>query len=153
MSTPSFVVRGLLLGAVTASYALTCLGGAGAAGAAPSARREAGPLPPPTPAVVQAEPSPSTTPASTAPATAMARFPGGHHLSALNGIAESVDMPWPTDHPWSPVDGVVRDQGQDWYRHADGSWSTTTIDPSDPRHSIGLVFTPAAIRPSALRGQ
>ena len=146
MSTPTFVVRGLLLGAVAASYALTCLGGTTAA---PCAGAQVGSLPA-VPVVVSAEPPPA---APSAPAAAMARFPGGQALRALNGIAESVEMPWPADHARSPVDAVVRDQGQDWYRHADGSWSTTTVDPSDPRHSIGLVFTPAAVRPAALRGQ
>ncbi|MBK8097292.1 MAG: hypothetical protein IPK26_09300 [Planctomycetes bacterium] len=149
MATPSIVVRGLLLGAVAASYALTCLGGTAAA---PGAGTQVGSLPV-VPVVVPAEPLPAVSSAPAAPAAAMARFPGGHTLRALNGIAESVDMPWPADHAWSPVEGVVRDQGQDWYRHADGSWSTTTVDPSDPRHSIGLVFTPAAVRPAALRGQ
>lgn len=84
--------------------------------------------------------------------SAMARFPGGYSFRALNGIVESVDMPWPTDYPWSPVTEVVHDRGQDWYRHADGSWSTTTIDPSDAHHAIGLVFTPAVVRAAALRG-
>lgn len=151
MSTPSFVVRVLLLGAVTASYALTCMGGVVAA---PSNREPAGAVPaaPATPVVVPVVPAAEVA-AAVPPVATMARFPGGHSLRTLNGVAASVDMPWPADRPWSPVAGVVHDQGQDWYRHRDGSWSTTAVDPTDANHAIGLVFTPAPVRSSALRGQ
>jgi hypothetical protein len=141
---------------VATAYAFTCGGGplaprsVAAVGASASApQNDAAP----TPAVVAAPASAPPAPAAEASQSPRARFPGGTSLAPLNGVRESIDMPWPAGRPFSAVAGIVHDRGQDWYKHADGSWSTTTIDPNDPAHSIGLVFTPEEVRPTALRGR
>ena len=56
-------------------------------------------------------------------------LPDGTFVDALNGV---VDAPSMKDYwgpfPWSPIVGVERsDAGLDWYKHADGSYSTTQM--------------------------
>lgn len=77
--------------------------------------------PAPTPAA-----APCAPPAIAAPA-ATTRFVDGSHLPALNGVATDLTMPWPGGGPFSPVLKVITHQGQQWYRHADGSMSTTVV--------------------------
>jgi hypothetical protein len=67
-----------------------------------------------------------------APAAAPSRdllLPDGTTMPTLNGAtdAEPLATYW-GPFPWSPIVGVERnDQGLDWYRHADGSYSTTQM--------------------------
>lgn len=56
-------------------------------------------------------------------------LPDGTLVDALNG---AVDVPPLKDYwgpfPWSPIVGVERSSaGVDWYKHADGSYSTTEM--------------------------
>lgn len=56
-------------------------------------------------------------------------LPDGTTMPTLNGAtdAEPLATYW-GPFPWSPIVGVERnDQGLDWYRHADGSYSTTQM--------------------------
>lgn len=56
-------------------------------------------------------------------------LPDGTSVPTLNGAtdAEPLATYW-GPFPWSPIVGVERnDQGLDWYRHADGSYSTTQM--------------------------
>lgn len=55
-------------------------------------------------------------------------LPDGTSVPALNGAVDAAPLarywgPW----PWSPIREVVRDRGVDWYRHDDGSFSTTQM--------------------------
>jgi hypothetical protein len=93
-------------------------------------------LQPATPAPAAGAPSGSEAPPA---ATAAARgstvpsrdllLPDGTTMPTLNGAtdAEPLATYW-GPFPWSPIVGVERnDQGLDWYRHADGSYSTTQM--------------------------
>lgn len=64
-------------------------------------------------------------PTATVPAKAYATFPDGSRRPALNGVTSDVVMPWPGGGPFSPIVEVVTHQGQQWFRHADGTASTT----------------------------
>jgi hypothetical protein len=110
-----------------------------------------GPRPP---APAAAAPTAAESPAqpSAAPA-ALAVFPDGSTWPLLNGVTETVTMPWP-DRPFSPVAEKITDQGQDWYRHVDGTWTTTVLRPetvSGRMVAMGLVFTPKPAVPPRLR--
>ncbi|MDA0374139.1 MAG: hypothetical protein O2865_10175, partial [Planctomycetota bacterium] len=55
-------------------------------------------------------------------------MPDGTWLRALNGAKDAPALQWPADVPYAPVIGKTTDGGgQDWYRHADGSMSTTSV--------------------------
>lgn len=96
------------------------------------AAREATPRgAPPAAAPARGALAPSRDPASTAqPGRAdLLKLPDGTSVATLNG---AVDAPPLGDFwgpfPWSPIVGVERnDAGLDWYRHADGSYSTTQM--------------------------
>ena len=97
-------------------------------------------------AEVEAEAPPTSAPAAeVAPVIATAAVPGnepaspceghahelalpdGTFVAALNGATDPVPLKefWGAG-PWSPIVGVERSSvGVDWYRHADGSYSTT----------------------------
>lgn len=71
---------------------------------------------------------PETTEAATAPSRRL-ELPDGTFVDALNG---AVDAPSMKDYwgpfAWSPIVGVERSSaGLDWYKHADGSYSTTQM--------------------------
>ncbi len=73
-----------------------------------------------------AAPTPQSRPA--APSRDLL-LPDGTTVPTLNGAvdAEPLATYW-GPFPWSPIVGVERnDQGLDWYRHADGSYSTTQM--------------------------
>jgi hypothetical protein len=56
-------------------------------------------------------------------------LPDGSFVTALNGAhdAAPIGRYW-GPYPWSPIVGVERSSaGLDWYRHADGSYSTTQM--------------------------
>jgi hypothetical protein len=62
-------------------------------------------------------------------ARALLLLPDGSTVPTLNGAldAEPLATFW-GPFPWSPIVGVERnDQGIDWYKHADGSYSTTQM--------------------------
>ncbi len=54
-------------------------------------------------------------------------LPNGKKVRALNGVTTEVRLLWPAETPYSPITGVTRTQGIDWYVHADGSRSTTQM--------------------------
>ena len=56
-------------------------------------------------------------------------LPDGTFVAALNGAVDPAPLQqfWGSQVPWSPIVGVERDQGVDWYRHANGSYSTTQM--------------------------
>lgn len=76
--------------------------------------------------------SAADAPAAAAPAVGGSRellLPDGTTVPTLNGAvdAEPLATFW-GPFPWSPIVGVERnDQGLDWYKHADGSYSTTQM--------------------------
>ncbi len=55
-------------------------------------------------------------------------LPDGTFVPALNGAVEPAPLAtyW-GPFPWSPNGGIESGQGVDWYRHADGSYSTTQM--------------------------
>lgn len=120
--------------------------------------RMAAPAPAPAsqaPVVVAAAAPSKQGPAPAAP-KAMGRFSNGVKVALLNGVTEPVDLAWPADWPWSPVKETVRDErGIDWYRHADGSMSTTLVrtdEATGKQKTMGLVYTPGGEPlPSAVR--
>lgn len=72
-------------------------------------------------------------PPPAAPATAdrsrLLELPDGTSVPTLNGATDAAPLThyWGTQ-PWSPIVGVERSEaGLDWYRHADGSYSTTQM--------------------------
>ena len=72
---------------------------------------------------------PSPPRADAAAPSTLLELPDGSYVDALNG---AVDAPPMRDFwgpfAWSPIVGVERsDAGIDWYRHADGSYSTTQM--------------------------
>lgn len=54
-------------------------------------------------------------------------LPDGSFVPALNGAVDPAPLRqyWGSRVPWSPIVAVERSQGVDWYRHANGSFSTT----------------------------
>lgn len=85
----------------------------------------AGPAPAPVtsnaPVVQPAGPPP-------APSKGKAIYPDGSAHPALNGVDEEIKVSWPTQVPFSPIVGQFVDRdGLQWYRHEDGSQSTTKI--------------------------
>lgn len=74
------------------------------------------------------------------------RFPDGSTRPALNGVTEVLEIPWPSDRPWSPVVEQVHHNNVDWFRHADGSFSTTIVrkeEVSGRMVQMPLCYTPA----------
>lgn len=101
--------------------------------------------PPKAPPPTAAAPTPSTTtptPAAAAPLPERGRkpapppsrpdelaLPDGTFVATLNGATNVPPLAdyWGT-WPWSPIVGVERSSaGLDWYKHADGSFSTTQM--------------------------
>lgn len=55
-------------------------------------------------------------------------LPDGTWARALNNVKNAPKLDWPPWIPYSPiVERVVDARGQEWYRHADGSMSTTQM--------------------------
>jgi hypothetical protein len=53
-------------------------------------------------------------------------FPDGTTLTALNGVTVPLRIDWPGNRPYAAVVEVVtNDNGVAFYKHADGSFSTT----------------------------
>lgn len=120
------------------------------AGGADSGSHDALPLsatPPATPAA--AEPSPPDRRNQLA-------LPDGTFVAPLNGVERPALLPWPPYRPWSPIIGKETDpDGLQWYRHADGSSTTTRMDwhPQlarlDPVTIVLNPVAPARLLPTA----
>ncbi len=55
-------------------------------------------------------------------------LPDGTKVKTLNGVKGPVRMVWPAGRPFSPiVEKIIDETGMEWYRHADGSYSTTRM--------------------------
>lgn len=108
----------------------------------------------PTPAPVAAVVPPPAPPPE-APARPMARYPDGTEMPLLNGVQEAVGMNWSGE--FSPVAEKVTDQnGIQWYRHRDGSWSTTLMlmdEAKGERVGASLVYQSGGPpRPTRFKG-
>jgi hypothetical protein len=55
-------------------------------------------------------------------------LPDGSTTPALNGVTETLRMPWPVDRPYSAIVGIETVQGSEWYVHEDGSRSTSLMN-------------------------
>jgi hypothetical protein len=142
----------LLIGALAAALGASAIVGwpapapAGENSAAPPAAEA--PRAAVTPASAPA-PAPAAAPAAAAPAI---RYPDGSTMPLLNGVHDPVAIAWPPGYPFAKVvETVTDDEHRQWYRHADGSWTTTVVDEHDPTRGIGLVYTPTAEKPTKLR--
>lgn len=61
-------------------------------------------------------------------APAQAKFPDGTARTALNGVTVPLTIDWPGQRPYSPVVEVVTNEnGVSFWKHADGSFSTTLV--------------------------
>lgn len=60
-------------------------------------------------------------------ASGRAVFDDGSARPALNGATGDLVMPWPGGGRFSPIVEVVVHEGTSWWRHADGSMSTTLV--------------------------
>lgn len=85
------------------------------------------------------------------------RYPDGGVFPALNGVAVSIDLIWPSGRPYSPIIGK-RVEGPpeylEWYVHADGSHSTTKmmqVTRGGPLQPVGMVRSEAQMAPVLLR--
>jgi hypothetical protein len=105
------------------------------AAAAPQAPAAAPPSAPSAEVAVGGAPrrgdEPAAAPASTATEGGSRELllPDGSKALTLNGATDADPLAtfW-GPFPWSPIVGVERnDQGLDWYKHADGSYSTTQM--------------------------
>ncbi len=55
-------------------------------------------------------------------------LPNGDFVPTLNGVLDAPPLSWPPEVPFSPIVGTERDtRGQEWYVHADGARSTTSM--------------------------
>lgn len=73
------------------------------------------------------------------------KLPDGTTREALNGVTEDLVMPWPAGYPYSPIVAQETNAGTEWYRHADGSFTTTIVRTetvSGKVMQIPLCYTP-----------
>lgn len=62
------------------------------------------------------------------PKSDMLVFPDGTALPPLNGVEKPGPVQWPEGRPYSPVVGKhTEPNGLEWYDHADGTMTTTTV--------------------------
>ncbi len=55
-------------------------------------------------------------------------LPNGEFVPTLNGVVDAPAMTWPVEVPFAPIIGTERDsRGQEWYVHANGARSTTSM--------------------------
>lgn len=83
------------------------------------------------PAAPLTSPVPAATTAAAKAAAAPSRelqLPDGTSVPTLNDAFDAAPLAryW-GPFPWSPIVGVRRGAGVDWYEHADGSFSTTQM--------------------------
>lgn len=104
------------------------------------------PVPPAVGDVIAAAP-PTAVVAPPAPTgKGSVKFPDGSVREALNGVTAELEIPWPAAHPWSPIVETVAQDGVDFYRHADGTFTTTVVRPetvSGEVTQIALCYTPS----------
>jgi len=84
--------------------------------------------------------------AAARPAAGVLRFPDGSTRPALNGVTDDVELQWPAQRPFAAIVEVVAQAGTDFYRHADGTFTTTVIrreTVSGKMLQIGLCYTPS----------
>lgn len=118
--------------AFLAAIALLLLRGADAPvvpGSAPSASRTGSMAVPAQAQQAAAAPVAAPEPAASA-AASLWLLPDGTRVPMLNGATGAPPLAeyWGSSVPWSPIVGIERnDQGLDWYRHANGSYSTTQM--------------------------
>ncbi|MFO1076897.1 MAG: hypothetical protein U1E73_04125 [Planctomycetota bacterium] len=81
---------------------------------------------PPAPAAATVDLAPR--PAAVTDHTRDLELPDGTFVPALNGATDAAPLStyW-GPFPWSPIAGIERADGVDWYRHEDGSYSTTQM--------------------------
>jgi hypothetical protein len=82
------------------------------------------------PVVADAAPAIGQTAAAAPDASKQLELPDGSFVPALNGAVNAAPLArfWSPHVPWSPIVATERsDAGVDWYRHADGSYSTTQM--------------------------
>lgn len=80
------------------------------------------------------------------------KLPDGTTREALNGVTEDLVVPWPAGYPYSPIVAQETNAGTEWYRHADGSFTTTIVRTetvSGKVMQIPLCYTPkpGAVKP------
>ncbi len=69
-------------------------------------------------------------PAPKADRSRQLELPDGTFVAALNGARDPAPLHefWGSQIPWSPIVGVEQNEhGVDWYRHENGSYSTTQM--------------------------
>jgi hypothetical protein len=145
-----------ILGVAALGYALASRPGAEAA---PPSGQTAGAVAPAA-ATAPADAALPARDAAAAPAGAPARppvsitYPDGSTMPALNGAKDPVVLQWPPHRPFTPVVEKVVDHGQEWYRHADGVWSTTVThfdDAARIERTVGQVWVPGKPKPTRLK--
>lgn len=79
-------------------------------------------------------------------------LPNGEFVPTLNGVVDAPAMTWPVEVPFSPIIGTERDpRGQEWYVHASGARSTTSMvfhsgeGKMTPSTTVALPRTPSQI--------
>ena len=84
-------------------------------------------------------------------------YPDGNNFPALNGVLAPVKLIWTSGRAYSPIVGTLTDgppQFLEWYVHADGSHSTTTMMQNrrgGPLAPTGMVRTSTkAVIPSRM---
>jgi hypothetical protein len=110
----------------------------------------------PAPAESTVPTSRASTPAKTPPAGSppLLTFPDGSTMPVLNGAKDPVAMPWPPNRPFAPVVEKIVDHGQEWYKHADGVWSTSVTsfdDAAGIERTMGQVWVPGTPKPPRLK--
>jgi hypothetical protein len=78
------------------------------------------------PRATAATPATPEPPPAPPPAALLLRLPDGSTTAALNDVDAVAPIAW-GDRPWSPIVTRERHDGVEWYRHADGSFTTTRM--------------------------
>lgn len=87
------------------------------------------PQEPAVPASAKVMPTAPAAPTPVADRSHLLELPDGSSMPTLNGAVDAAPLAtyW-GPFPWSPIVATERsDAGLDWYRHADGSYSTTQM--------------------------
>jgi hypothetical protein len=83
-------------------------------------------------------------------------YPDGSSWPPLNGVKSPAPVAWPQGHPFAPVVGKIRDaMGVEFYKHADGSLSTTMMmfrKDLGRDDAITQVYLPVAPSPVVVDG-
>lgn len=79
--------------------------------------------------------------------------PDGTTMPPLNGVNQRVKMQWHTDGPFTPVVAKMTHNGQDYYRHADGTLTSVVqvINRATGQPNImSQVWSRGEVRPLSL---